>query len=266
MRPDRAVGPRPAFTLVELLVVLAIIALLIAVLLPGLAASRLGARSLVCGSRLQQLGVGLTMYLNDYRDALPQATGPDFSGRQVIVGALFGGKKGRLPFFGIDTIGAERRPLNRYVIARPVPPDDSGQTVELEEFHSPVDGGGQDLGVPGFERTDSMYDLLGSSYTLNDHAPDTTPGIDLHPTLIPDGGGRMPFVLDPSRTWVIGTHTLYNYDDGGDRGQRWFGRQHVEANLTFLDMHVRTRVRVPRGPVHTTADYTFLPTPWWLER
>ena len=257
---------RRAFTLIELLVVIAIIALLIGILLPGLGAARRQARAVLGATRLQQLGVGLTMYLNDYTQTLPQATGPGFSGEDVIVGALFGGKKGTLPFFGIDQIGAERRPLNPYVVQRDVPPDDSSQAFELEEFHSPVDKGGTSLGVPGYENVESMYDLLGSSYTLNDHALDATPGVDLFPTLVPEGGGRMPRVVQPTRTWVIGTHPIYNYDDDGDRGQRWFSSSSVQASVVFLDMHVGIRMDVPRGVVNSTEQYTFLPTPDWLER
>ena len=47
---------RTAFTLIELLVVISIIALLIAILLPALAASRESARSVACLSTVRQMG------------------------------------------------------------------------------------------------------------------------------------------------------------------------------------------------------------------
>jgi len=55
---------RTAFTLVELLVVIGIIAVLIALLLPALVASRIAARSIACQSNLRQIGQGLMMYAN----------------------------------------------------------------------------------------------------------------------------------------------------------------------------------------------------------
>lgn len=265
--------PRRAFTLIELLVVIAVIALLIGILLPTLASVRRRARVIVDGSQLRELSLATQIYLSDHNLALPQYLVEGFSGELTPVGALFGGKKGQLPLLGINEVGAERRPLNEYVIDAAVPPDldASGEptpNIELPIYKSPIDRGGENLPVPGFQRTDSMYDLLGASYTLNDHAPDQNPFGDDLPTLVPPTGGAMPPVFDPTHTWVLANHSIYNYDDGGsediNRGHDWFGDpKQTRANLAYLDGHVQTAVEVPADQSHTTPDYSFFPQPDW---
>ncbi len=62
-----------AFTLLELLIVLAIIAVLISLLLPALNYAREQARWVNCKSNLQQINNALRMYANDFRDRYPDA-------------------------------------------------------------------------------------------------------------------------------------------------------------------------------------------------
>lgn len=264
---------RPGFTLIELLVVIAVIALLVGILLPALGGARNQARAIVCASRLQQLGVALALYLNEYDNTLPQVK-VDVFGNNVVIGTLFGGKKGSLPAFGIDQYGAERRPLNRYVIDGTPEPDSSNEVTEVEAFRSPADSGGV---IPGMGPTRSMYDLLGTSYTLNDHALKATPNEPEIATLVPNDGGKMPLIVTPTKTWVLGSHPIYNYDGGpGDNGRGrehfWYDRRVTRANLLFADFHVGSQLTVPTwsaavgDAAQTTRDYTFLPDPGWLMR
>ncbi|OHB58242.1 MAG: hypothetical protein A2Y12_02405 [Planctomycetes bacterium GWF2_42_9] len=59
---------KKAFTLVELLVVISIIALLLAVLMPALNKAREQGKAIVCSNRLHQLGLACQLYLNKYNN------------------------------------------------------------------------------------------------------------------------------------------------------------------------------------------------------
>ena len=68
---------RKAFSLIELLFVIAIISLLAALLFPVFARAREQARGAVCLSNLRQIGTGIQLYLQDYDEAFPMNRLPD---------------------------------------------------------------------------------------------------------------------------------------------------------------------------------------------
>jgi prepilin-type N-terminal cleavage/methylation domain-containing protein len=65
-----------AFTLIELLVVIAIIAILAAILFPVFASAREQARKTTCSANLRQVGVALSLYVQDYDELFPNTGNP----------------------------------------------------------------------------------------------------------------------------------------------------------------------------------------------
>jgi type II secretory pathway pseudopilin PulG len=75
MKPKRRqrCGAEPAFTLVELLVLLVVIALLITMLVPSLRNARDKARQVDCLNNLKQVGLSFKLWIPDSWDAYPMA-------------------------------------------------------------------------------------------------------------------------------------------------------------------------------------------------
>ena len=76
------INMKRAFTLVELLVVVAIIGILAAILFPVFARARENARRASCQSNLKQIGLGLIQYSQDYDEVLIA----DWYGSDITVG------------------------------------------------------------------------------------------------------------------------------------------------------------------------------------
>ena len=72
MRRQAARRTSTAFTLVELLTVIAIIAILIALLMPALSAARSQAMTARCSANLHDIGRALHQYANDYKGKVPR--------------------------------------------------------------------------------------------------------------------------------------------------------------------------------------------------
>ncbi|NQU10461.1 type II secretion system protein [bacterium] len=63
--------PARAFTLVELLTVIAIVGLLAALVVPALSRARASAKTAACLGNLRQIGLAVQMYVNDHQGRLP---------------------------------------------------------------------------------------------------------------------------------------------------------------------------------------------------
>lgn len=170
---------RAAFTLVELLVTLAVVGVLVALLLPTLARSKARAKEAVCTSNLRQVYSGLLQYLQDNGGRFP--AGFRWPGRVAQVWnseEFLGGRDGS----DTNAPPARVRPLFPYL-------------GPSEVFRCPADIGYDSVTKGGFLVKPSQFEVVGLSYLYNsgellDGAPQSTDGL---------GGKAVEWVKFPDR-------------------------------------------------------------------
>lgn len=135
-----------AFTLIELLIVIAIIALLAAILFPVFAAARSKARQSACLSNQRQVGTGIRMYCDDWDGVVPESThtGGGIEERCWIFQLRpYVASCDDIRLCPADPAAADRRAeggtsyvLNEYVV---VPERDEDPLPMLDQFPRPAD-------------------------------------------------------------------------------------------------------------------------------
>ncbi len=131
------VVPRNAFTLVELLVVISIIALLMGVLLPALTAARKQGQATVCRSNLRQIGIALNFYAEAWNWFVPRGTGSSGNTWFQQVMPYLGGRQKMVDFRDVKIYRCPGYPNKNQPICYVVngwrftsPSDTTGTTIE----------------------------------------------------------------------------------------------------------------------------------------
>jgi len=178
---------RRAFTLVELLVVIGIIALLIAILMPTLRKSWIAAQNAQCLSNLRQIGQATTMYRQDtgripWFFFLRNGNSPvaqNATGSTVWWTAFGYGGKTTHPVITAGYMDDTTKPLNKYLYKDIYPEHWTGTRAVAEKrpprdvFRCPADDGtgmGSHTGTPLTylgPSVPSPYELYGTSYMSN---------------------------------------------------------------------------------------------------
>ena len=202
------------FTLVELLVVAAIIAILASMLLTALSKAKQQAHKVKCLSNLRQIGFGLKMYVDDNRQTFPPAfvsqidptVPPGSPGDWQVCNAL--GGKDPLPAYSNDFPPATNRLLNPYVRA-------------AEVFRCPADRGA-DWSWAKYRPT--VFDNLGNSYCFNCQLGPNYSGIADSP-VYNLGAKKENWPLQPSRFVAIHEPAAYpwSFDGSSVELTQWHG-------------------------------------------
>ncbi len=240
------------FTLVELLVVVAIIAMLLAVLLPGLRMARAISKRMVCQSNLKQLACAWSMYLDHYDGCFYQVVNANWK---------YGGWKG--------IVNLSPRPLNRFVGLNETL--DGEKTAEV--FCCPADKGGVFPSPP----REMSFRLIGTSYQTNIFVigPNSCGSFSSQTAELDDKISKRIGRLRISQITAPSAHLALMGDQGWmfqwrpmpslvkqqwEQGWKPYAEWHIKPdhyNLAFLDCH--TAFVEIRKAYYVTDDYSIVP-------
>ncbi len=260
-------GRRSAFTLVELLVVIGIIALLISILLPALNVARRTAVTVQCLSNLHQIGLAITMYAaNNHGTILPQEYSSSVNNWACILVA-----SRYLP--NVNAINATDPVVTRSALACPGQQDQVGR-MEYAAGTTPDVPAGSPYGakfsgwLPGTSGPDAFGNQVGrmvwrcqssmtttktqawtwcdTSYGYNGVSvptiPIVFPGVVFQVTGTPNTFAKITSSRHPQQQVIVFDGIFSNLSNGGASWARINARHSNfnKCNVLFLDGHGAT--------------------------
>ncbi|UCD28561.1 MAG: prepilin-type N-terminal cleavage/methylation domain-containing protein [Planctomycetota bacterium] len=242
--------PIRGFTLIEVLVVVAIIALLISILIPSLSAARRNARMMVCGTNLHTFGYAMTQYAEENKGYIPR----EYTHLPNRLSMLIPERFSRY-------LGGPRYPL----IPREIDPHNTSQVederAKRDAMLAPIFARMEVLQCPSFPKGRDLYALPLENREVVDEQPYdyAVNAFQLDKALALDTKkrnqrstkldeipypGQLAYLVDANRNlqW-----TLFNKHDIWSVEAFWWGsnprmiddKRHGErANMLFFDSHV----------------------------
>lgn len=203
-----------AFTLLELLIVTAIVGILAALLLPAFGRAKARARNAVCVSQLRQLGIATRLYAEDHDNRLPAAE--------------------ILPTLPVDP----QKPLPRICdVLRPYA-GNSGGTNVTTVFKCP----GDDMGL--FARQGSSYEW---NFELNGRRMDETRSSKVRAVRVVVVNGQVVENTEDEKVLLFPPETtplFLDYEDFHPRPPK------PAKNVVYMDGHVAPLDRLPDVPLN----------------
>lgn len=161
--------PQGFFTLIELLIVIAIIAILVGMLLPALNRARETARTIACVNKMKQLGVAQNFYNSDYSDWILPSTVRNYLSTAdkekyeeyschwygIISGYRPGHKQQLTPGYNLKFSGSEKGRRNSPDFECPSEPVDFGRYQDNRFSYTHYAINGQ---LTGLDNTRTGYD------------------------------------------------------------------------------------------------------------